>query len=546
MRITSSGRSRRGGPRAPVRLVWLSTLAFGAVFPVALGGCHAPAPAASGPLPATSGVLEITLRPDDERQTIRGFGASDAWTMQFVGAGWPEAKRRRIADLLFSLDTKPDGSPVGIGLSIWRFNIGGGSAEQGAASGIPDPWRRAESFLRADGGYDWSRQAGQRWFLRAAKARGVPTLIGFVNSPPVAFTRNGLAFSSGGASSNLAPGHVDDYARYLRDVVVNLERRDGVRLDAVSPVNEPQWDWLRASAQEGSPWTNADIHATVAALSRAFHDAGLATGIEVPEAGKLTYLYEDADKPRRGSQLRAFFDPRSPTYIGGLLNVAHGVAAHSYFTTYPESALVATRARLRDTLRAVDPRLELWMSEYCVLEDNPEIHGRGRDLGMTTALYVARVIHADLATAGASAWEWWLGVSAGDYKDGLVYLDRNPTGGAIHDSRLLWALGNYARFVRPGMRRIAIARSDGRPGSDPTASVLVSAYRDPVTGRTVVVAVNEGSTGAPLRLRGPGLARVREYVTSAAPNDELRFAGEREAAWGLVLPARSLVTLVAR
>lgn len=487
----------------------------------------------------------MTLRPGDERQTIRGFGASDAWTTQFVGSRWPEAERDRIADLLFGLGVRPDGSPEGIGLSIWRFNIGGGSAQQGAASGIRDPWRRAESFLRPGGGYDWSRQAGQRWFLRAAKERGVPTLIGFVNSPPVEFTRNGLAFSSGGAATNLAPEHVADFAAYLRDVVLHLERGDGVRLDAVSPVNEPQWDWLRASAQEGSPWTNADIHAAAVAIDRAFREAGLATRVQLPEAGKLNYLYEDADKPGRGSQLRAFFDRRSPTFVGNLPSVAHGVAAHSYFTTWPESTLIATRARLRDTLRTVDPGLELWMSEYCVLENNPEIRGRGRDLGMTTALYVARVVHADLVDAGASAWEWWLGVSAGDYKDGLVYVDRSDST-VVRDSKLLWALGNWSRFVRPGMRRIAVSRSDARPEGDASAAVLVSAYRDPATRRVVVVAVNDGDSPAPLRIRARGIATYGEYVTSPAPGDDLRFAGERSASRDLVLPARSVVTLVSR
>ena len=59
-----------------------------------------------------------------------------------------------------------------------------------------------------------------------------------------------------------------------------------------------------------------------------------------------------------------------------------------------------------------------------MLGDNAgEINGGGRDLGMTTALYVARVIHTDLTMANAASWQWWLALSANNYKDGLIYLE---------------------------------------------------------------------------------------------------------------------------
>lgn len=47
------------------------------------------------------------------------------------------------------------------------------------------------------------------------------------------------------------------------------------------------------------------------------------------------------------------------------------------------------------------------------------------DLGMDAALYMARVIHTDLTVANAAAWQWWLAVSPYDYKDGLIYVDKN-------------------------------------------------------------------------------------------------------------------------
>ena len=136
-------------------------------------------------------------------QTIQNFAASDAWACQFTGH-WPDNKKEQLADWLFSSDTSASGQPKGIGLSMWRFNIGAGSAEQGDASGIKDEWRRAACFLQPDHTYNWEKQSGQLWFLQAARARGVTRFLGFLNSPPVMFTRNGKAFADKGAC-NIAP-----------------------------------------------------------------------------------------------------------------------------------------------------------------------------------------------------------------------------------------------------------------------------------------------------------------------------------------------------
>src|SRR6187551_3750191 len=71
----------------------------------------------------------VAININDRQQVIRNFGASDAWTCQFVGL-WPDDKRNQIADWLFSKEVDGNGTPRGIGLSLWRFNIGAGSASQ--------------------------------------------------------------------------------------------------------------------------------------------------------------------------------------------------------------------------------------------------------------------------------------------------------------------------------------------------------------------------------------------------------------------------------
>ncbi|HYH55529.1 MAG TPA: glycoside hydrolase, partial [Anseongella sp.] len=258
--------------------------------------------------------LALTIRLEDTRQTIHSFGASDCWTAKFIGKWADKEKKNRIADLLFSMDTLADGSPEGIGLSLWRFNIGAGSFEQGASSGIRTDWRREECFQDSSGAYNWGKQEGQQWFLEAARQRGVRYTLGFSISPPVHMTRNGKAFSPGGSSLNIRPGKLDDLAAFLAKV------SDYFGFDYLSPVNEPQWNWTAekgVATQEGSPALNSEISELVKALSDELASAGSATQVVVGEAGQWDYLYA-RNKEGRGRQAAEFFSPSSPGYIGGL------------------------------------------------------------------------------------------------------------------------------------------------------------------------------------------------------------------------------------
>lgn len=60
------------------------------------------------------------------------------WFAEGIGKYWPEEKKQKIAQLLFSRQTDDKGNPLGIGLSGWRFNIGAGTQEQADKSGISD------------------------------------------------------------------------------------------------------------------------------------------------------------------------------------------------------------------------------------------------------------------------------------------------------------------------------------------------------------------------------------------------------------------------
>ena len=53
-----------------------------------------------------SGQSGIVYRIDPAKtyQTMHSFGASDAWRAQYVGLNWPDEKKNRIADWLFSME----------------------------------------------------------------------------------------------------------------------------------------------------------------------------------------------------------------------------------------------------------------------------------------------------------------------------------------------------------------------------------------------------------------------------------------------------------
>ena len=462
-----------------------------------------------GNISAQNQVIKININPEITFQTIRNFGASDAWSCQFVG-NWPEEQKNRVADLLFSLDVKEDGSPKGIGLSCWRFNIGAGSAEQQGDTKIGDPWRRTECFLQPDATYNWQKQSGQRWFLKAAKERGVQQFIGFSNSPPVWLTKNGRANSDGGNSVNLKDENFQKYSDFLIEVTKNINQNEGILFDCLSPVNEPQWDWKEG--QEGSPWTNAEIAGLSRILSSDLKKAGLSTLISISEAGLLTQLFDRGNDRKRGFQIKQFFSPESKNYIGDLPNMAHSIAGHSYFTVKNDSVLYDARKKVARTIQTVDPDLEYWMSEFSILSGNGILKGAGRDLGMETALFVANVIHADLTIGNASAWQWWLAVSPYDFKDGLVYIDKSKDGGEIYESKLLWTLGNWSRFVRPGAIRITVESVNN-------SGIKMSAFKNP-DGKIVVVAVNRQSEPkeAALYLPFVNIKKMEVFETSETRN----------------------------
>lgn len=205
-----------------------------------------------------------------------------------------------------------------------------------------------------------------------------------------------------------------------------------------------------------------------------------------------------------------------------------------------------------------NPGLKYWQSEYCILESPGEAEipggsGGGRDLGMQTALFVARLIHNDIAVANAASWQWWTSITRVDYKDGLIYLDDGKSNGGttpdyvrndgeFNDSKLLWALGNYSLFVRPGMLRIDVPNQNEL---DAANDVMLTAYKDIANKKLIVVAVNCGKSSQQYKFDlSKGAIKNNEvtpYLTSE--NSNLKRTNTQKID-NLEIPAKSVVTFV--
>ena len=105
---------------------------------------------------------------------------------------------------------------------------------------------------------------------------------------------------------------------------------------------------------------------------------------------------------------------------------------------------------------------------------------------------------------------------------------------------MLWALGNYSRYLRPGAVRLNAQLAD----SARTGQPLVSAYKSPNGKQLITVVVNDFDTPATVQLvlSGGRLGAGKSYVTSATA--DLQPGLDVPAGQPLPVTPRSVTTLV--
>lgn len=497
----------------------------------------------------------ITLNLNNTFQVIDHFGASGGFQDQWVGK-WPEATKNEVAKLLFSTETNAQGTPQGIGLSLWRTIIGDGAADQANSGFSTSNWfRETECYLDANGNYNWTKQAGEQWFLAKAREYGVSKFTAWATTPPYFMTKNGYVFSTPDVVGfNCPPTKYQDYANFLAEVVKRYETQ-GYNITTVCPFNETQYEWnavVGSAQQSGTQATNAEVATVTRIIDNIFTQKAVKAKIMIPEAAQLKYLFEGSGNTV--NQVNTFFTASSPNYIGNLTNLSKNIAGHSYFSNNTTTESLRQRKSLKTTLSTFG--LEYWQTEYSLLGT---AYQQGRDISTFSeidyALWLSRIIHTDLVFGNASGWSFWTALNQSTFGDhpfrfNLVLYQPNSnspshTNGTFKDNKLLWALGNFSRFVRPGMVRFDI--SD--PDYNETTSVekfMISGYKNTTNKELVIVCINNTDSNRNISFENYGEGGFEvvnnvfdAYTTSTASN--LRKTQVNYES--IVIPSKSIVTL---
>ena len=381
--------------------------------------------------------MKININPGKKFQTFERIGASGAWWAQIVG-GWehidPESGkpiRDRISELLYSKNS-------GIGIGIFRYNIGAGSKHSGKGE-YSMPARSTECFEISKGKYDWDRDKNAVYMMKQAVKDGADEVILFVNSPPERLTKNGMAHADKGKlfKENLSRENYREFADYCLDITEYFIN-EGIPVKYLSPVNEPVWIWN--GGQEGCHYKPKSVKKVFEVFAEELVNRPLLKNVKLSGA-------ESGD-------LRWF----NKTYTRKLLenpdvcSLIDAVDVHSYCLPVPLpinvpffNNRVAFVKRFRKWMNKNYPDIPVKMSEWCHMQG-------GRDKSIESALVMAKTMYEDIAFLNVTSWQHWIAVSEVDYCDGLIYINLDDK--TFEMTKRYYATGNFSKYITPGSIRI--------------------------------------------------------------------------------------------
>ncbi len=433
----------------------------------------------------------------EKYQTFEGFGTSSCWWSQNID---DDATAKEIARLLYDDET-------GLGLDIYRYNIGGGEHDNPDCR-IWDTSRRTESFyvLNAETGeyeYDFTRDANARRMLDYAVEYGAKEVILFCNSPHFSMTKSGHA--SGGLEANVSNLPKENYAAFV-DYVLTIADwfvEQGYPITAISPINEPQWSWGGEwVGQEGCHYTADETVEVLEMFAVEMQKRGVTYKLSGPESGELTEgYYEYIDKFFASEILNEYCD---------------SISAHSYWIDNNWWAKDAFAKKMAEQY----PDKKFEMSEWCELP--MKLDPRSIDSG----LYMANIIMQDLSWMNAVSWQSWTAVNG----DGVLDI---VDGELVHYSRY-YAYKQFSAFIKPGMSRVRVKNS---AGDNATVSSVAFADKE----QTVLIVINNEDYEQNVGLYGR-YDSVQTYLTDASHNCEQTYSGDMIK--NINIPAKSITTIV--
>ncbi len=453
--------------------------------------------------------MQLKIYPQKEYQTFRSIGASGAWWAQIVG-GWdhldPESGkpvRDRIAELLYSKET-------GIGMGIYRYNIGGGSKHSGKGE-YSQPARATECFETARGEYDWSRDANAVYMMKKCVENGADEVIFFVNSPIERLTKNGLAHNKKHQlfHENISRKNYKAFAKYCLDVTEHFVG-EGIPVKYLSPVNEPIWVWN--GGQEGCFYRPRSVKNVFGVFAEELDKSVSLKGVKLSgaESGDLRWFNKSYTRQLlKDKNVRKHLD---------------GVDVHSYCLPLP-----ITIPFLNDRLGFVK-RFRRFMDKHypdvpVIMSEWTHMQG-GRDYGMDSALVTARTMHEDFTLLNAVSWQHWIAVSEVDYCDGLIYINLEDK--TFEITKRYYVTGNYSKYIKPGSKRIEAGVDD--------KDIFVTAFKN--NGEITLVLINNSESE-----KGIELPPHNDILVSVTDKDN-NLAEKKSSSNEIRLTPKSVTTVV--
>lgn len=406
--------------------------------------------------------MKINLISPKKLQTLYGWGTSACWWSQAVA---DEKTQDELAELLYG--------DSGLGLNIYRYNIGGGFEEGNCR--IENPWRRTESFMlydreKEEASWDFSRDANAVAVMKKSLALGnIDTLILFCNSPHWSYTSTGQ--TSGSLlyhTCNIPKMNYRKFADYVLTVAQHF-LNEGLPVKYISPINEPQWKW-----GGGFVWQEG-CHYELEEVKEIYH----IFAEEILKRKLPVYLYG----PESGEMMGTTVDYFNELYRDALIRQTMPIFAfHSYHAdNSPEM-----RREFRKTLVEPHPDIRFDMSEWC------ELPNKSHTKDFKGALITARIIGQDIVYAGAASWTSWVAannlhrdVDGRDFSDAML-------SGSLHFeewtvNERFWAMWHFAKYIPVGSAVLDIDFC----ATEEHNEFNVFAFATP-NAETVLVIVNEG------------------------------------------------------
>jgi O-glycosyl hydrolase len=114
--------------------------------------------------------------------------------------------------------------------------------------------------------------------------------------------------------------------------------------------------------------------------------------------------------------------------------------------------------------------------------------------------------------------------------------------GSLEFPKTYDVMGHYSRFIKAGYMRINVAVQNAN-------GLLISAYKDPQTGKFALVVTNTGTAAVPLDINLTGFASgaLNNYQTTASSSGHWGNVGavnpNSSGVYSLIVPAKSISTL---